>query len=235
MKYFLSFKKEINGIERLDFVPNDLIHCGLNTNNNLSALCKFTGRFESEEELKKTIIKLVPAFEKNKDSQLVIASKRTLNGVEETKYNSVIYSAWSYYLNYDNLLNLIVSKVYEPFFESFFNHYQGHSYLSKELYALYEAVKSDADYRIIVAKAKIFLNKALYGRSGLEFTKLYKMVVFISSVLGSDIQFLAHKANESSFEGQPTSDLKYSSLSEVQEFEAEWLERRARLRSLGQW
>ena len=185
--------------------------------------------------IKKTIIKLVPAFEKNKDSQLVIASKRTVNGVEETKYNSVIYSAWSYYLNYDNLLDLIVSKVYEPFFESFFNHYQGHSYLSKELYALYEAVKSDADYRIIVAKASFFLNKALYGRSGLEFTKLYKMVVFISSVLGSDIQFLAHKASESSFEGQPTSDLKHSSLSEVQEFEAEWLERRARLRSLGLW
>ena len=107
--------------------------------------------------------------------------------------------------------------------------------MSKELYALYEAVKSDADYRIIVAKVKFFLNKALYGRSGLEFTKLYKMVVFISSVLGSDIQFLAHKASESSFEGQPTSDLKHSSLSEVQEFEAEWLERRARLRSLGLW
>lgn len=55
MKCFLSFKKEINGTERLDFVPNDLIHCGLNTNDNLSALCKFTGRFESEEELKKLL------------------------------------------------------------------------------------------------------------------------------------------------------------------------------------
>ena len=55
MKYFLSFKKEINGAEKLDFVPNDLIHGGLNTNNNLSALCKCTGRFESEEELKKLL------------------------------------------------------------------------------------------------------------------------------------------------------------------------------------
>lgn len=235
MKYFLSFKKEINGTERFYFIPNELIHSELNTNNNLCALCKFTGRFENEEELKKAIIKLVPKFEKNRDAQLVIARKRTINGVKETKYNSVIYSAWSYYLNYDNLLDLIVSKVYEPFFESFFNHYQGHSYLSKELYALYEAVKNDADYRIIVAKAKFFLNKALFGRLGLEFTKLYKMVVFISSVLGSDIQFLAHKASESSFGEQSTSDLKHSSLSEVQEFEAEWLERRARLRSLGLW
>lgn len=239
MKYFLAFKRVNRSGENEDFtlINGGLIHKVLDTNNNLKALCFFTGRYADESELKDTIIRLNPVFKDNEDDELVIAWKRLNEGVEEINYNSVIYNATVDYLNYDNLVNLLASVAYEPFFEVFFNHYQGHSYLARELNALYEAVKKGASYNIIEARMRFFLNRALCGKSGLEYAKLYKMVVFISNALRFDCSFLekgsSHRNTLNRITG--TSELRSASISETEEFEAEWLETRARLREKGEW
>ena len=239
MKYFLAFKKVNGNGENDDFtlIKGNLIHKELDTNNNLKALCFFTGRYADEIELKATIIRLNPAFKDNEDDELVIAWKRLNDGVEEINYNSIIYSYAFGYLNFDNLVDLLVSKAYDQFFDVFFNHYQGHSYLARELNALYEAVKKGASYNIIEARMRFFLNRALCGKSGLEYAKLYKMVVFISNALRFDCSFLekgsSHRNTLNRITG--TSELRSASISETEEFEAEWLETRARLREKGEW
>ena len=76
MKYFIAFKKEKNREESFVLIPNNLIYFSLDVNNNLSALCSFTGRFDDEKELKAAIIKLIPAFKIYADDNLVIAWRR---------------------------------------------------------------------------------------------------------------------------------------------------------------
>ncbi len=239
MKYFLAFKKVNGNGENDDFtlIKGNLIHKELDTNNNLKALCFFTGRYADEIELKATIIRLNPAFKDNEDDELVIAWKRFNDGVEEINYNSVIYGDTVSYLNYDNLVDLLASKAYDPFFEVFFNHYQGHRYLTRELNALYEVVKRGYGYNMIVTKIKFFLNKALFGKTGLEYAKFYKMVVFISNALKFDSTFLEKGNLYKTASKRIAGALELSSvpLSETEEFEAEWLEDRARLREKGQW
>lgn len=239
MKYFLAFATDsiencMNNTGRFIIIPNKLIHPGLDENNNLKALCNFTTGFSDEEDLKVALTKLIPEFSVYMNYRLVIAWNRKVNGEDCIKANTIPYKSESAYFGFEELTKLIASKVFEPFFGEFCSHYMDHEYLRRKLNILVNAVKSRKSSFDIELAVRGFLNKALYGRSGLEFAKLYKMVALITSILNNNPGSLDNSSIKAS-EPAKGECCRDSYLTETQLFEQEWLEDRARLRELGLW
>lgn len=239
MKYFLAFATDsiencMNNAGRIIIIPNKSIHPGLDVNNNLKALCSFTTEFSDEDDLKAALTKLIPEFSVYMNYRLVIAWNRKINGEDSIRANAIPYKSESAYFDFEELTKLIASQVFDPFFSRFCSHYMDHEYLRRELNILVDAVnKRKSSYDIEMA-VRGFLNKALYGRAGLEFAKLYKMVVLISNILNNNPGSL----DNSSIKKDSTAKKEYSRdsyLTESQLFEQEWLEDRASLRELGLW
>lgn len=233
MEYFLAFDKgnAYNDFNRYVSVPNSLLHDTLAQNYNLKALCEFTCQFDDEEDLKDIIIRLNPCFLDYKDCSLVIMWERRVNKKLTINCNGVPYKTESIYFCFDNIVDFILNRVYSSFFNDFLDYYQNHTYLQRELETLYSSIQDYKSLLVIEQDIRRFLRRLLYKGNELEFSKLYKLVMFISKYLNSEKQRLGISETEDfSLES-----LEHSSLSEAQEFEESWLKRRARLRKLGLW
>lgn len=213
MQYFLAFDKglERKGNDRFVVIPNRLIHPSLDCNNNLKILCDFTTSFSNEEELRETIISLNKDLTIYRACDLVVLWKRKIDNEETIKWDNVPYKDYAKYFDISFLIEFIVNRVYTTFFEDFCKQYENHNYLKKELGALREVVECCGSKKEIENKVLYFLKKALYGKNGLEYNKMYKLVMFIA------------RHNEEILECSTRQN-------EIQEFEQEWLEHRARLR-----
>lgn len=226
MKYSLAFdtKDYESKDRRYIIIPNSLIGKNLDVNNNLKSLCSFTCRFEDEMELKETIIKLIPSFKEYSEFKLVLVWSRETNGEKKIIANSVLYSNTSRYFDMEYLINYITDKLQNSaFLTKFFSLYEDHDYLSRYLDSLYNAVMNGNTNEIRKA-VQLFLNRLFYGKTGFEYAKLYKLIV---NVLDNDF---GSKSTLSCCSSDSTEFGEYNPSSEVEEFELEWLKRRARLR-----
>lgn len=216
MKYFLAFDRGINKSdkERYIIIPNRLISPNLDKDNNLKKLCTFTSSFASELELKEYLGKLIPELFPNYNNKLVIVWTRKHNNTSYIKNGSVVYSNALPYFDIEALVKLLGSRVYSPDFSLLLNYYQDHSYLEKDLFNLKKAIKDNKYPYIIESSIRSFLTKALMGKYGLEYAKLYKLVMFILNNFNFNY------------------DLDQS---EPEYLEKEWLEHRARLRQINKW
>lgn len=213
VKYFLAFDtKEKEDSKDYVVIPNNLLG-NIDVNNNLRALCNVTCGFENEQELKNTIIKMLPNFEKYRYSRLVVLWSREVNGERQIFSDRVLYGDALKLFDIDYLTNVLTRRVQEKsFLTRLYNYYLSHDYLRRELESLNYAVKSK-DVEVISCSVTTFLKKLLFGKTGLEYAKLYKL---ITNLLYDEMCI--------SYNNECTS------LSETEQFELEWLHRRARLR-----
>lgn len=238
MEYFLAFDKGTANcdIHRYKIIPNNYIHISLAKNNNLKALCSFTSRFYDEQDLKDTIIRLNPCFLSYKDCNLVILWRRK-NGIEDVfNSNSVPYKDNAHFFNFENLVAFITNNVYTSFFNDLLDFYQGYAFLKSEMNALNNAVQEGKKYSIIEQAIRNFLRRLLYKGDEIDFSSLYKIAMFISQHTHMNEQDLGLFSDEGFLDDDVSFEYPEGrQLLETEEFEREWLNRRARLRQLGLW
>lgn len=230
MKYSLAFDRgsfrDIN--ERYVKVPSSLINKDLDTNNNLKKLCYFTSCFNSSQDLKTFIISLDPKFSVYKNYNLVIVWNRKYKGVNYIRSEDIPYKKDYIYFNFECIVKMIFNIAYDPLFKSFYDFFKKQQYSLKELDDICSAmINCKPDY-IVEDAIRAFLNKNLMGPKGLSFSNLYKMVMFLLRLTNTNKKEINKEENNLEVKED------YSPLSEEQQFEAEWLIRRARLRKLNE-
>ena len=123
---------------------------------------------------------------------------------------------------------MIFNIAYDPLFKSFYDFFKKQQYSLKELDDICSAmINCKPDY-IVEDAIRAFLNKNLMGPKGLSFSNLYKMVMFLLRLTNTNKKEINKEENNLEVKED------YSPLSEEQQFEAEWLIRRARLRKLNE-
>lgn len=221
MIYYLAFDTGPFRAKKSQYIniPLSKINPELSKKDNLKNLCAFTKNFNNSQELKNYIISLFPSLAKYKFYDLVIIWKEKKEEANYIHVNSVPYQKDYCYFDFDFLTKTIASNIYSPFFTHFFNHYRKFKDLRKELQDLNDKVNDYKPTYVIEEAVRIFLQKALYQKQTLNFSKLYNIAMYTSNLLS-----LIERENIASISSIPNVDEE--KLPEAVILERKWLKNR---------
>ena len=220
MRYYLAVDK--GGSRKLSerYVTLNLntINPNLSVNNNLSALAKFTCTFNNERELKKFLIDKGILYSKNLIYDLVIYYE--IKG--QIRILELSYKCDEYYMNIsklsENIMKMLKSKT---FLQTLISAYKKYYFLYEELGLIKEYANDPYLEHKCFDAVNRFVNRLCYNSKGnINYRTFYELSLFISKLSNKN------RTKDIAGSNELLNTTYERRLSEVDEYEKEWLEYR---------